>query len=74
MLLRGGRCQFLSERLHFAADDCLGEFGVVARHVGVRVPENLGQHVDRHSVFDGHAGEGVAGTMEQNTGSKQMKG
>ena len=74
MLLRGGRCQFLSEHLHFAADDCLGELGVVARHVGVRVPENLGQHVDRHSVFDGHAGEGVAGTMEQNTGSKQMKG
>ena len=46
----------------------------MARHVGVRVAENLGQHVDRHSVFDGHAGEGVAGTMEQNTGSKQMKG
>ena len=63
MLLRGGRCQFLSEHLHFAADDCLGELGVVARHVGVRVAENLGQHVDRHPVFDGHAGEGVAGAV-----------
>jgi len=29
------------------------------------VPENLGQHVDRHSVFDGHAGEGVAGHMHK---------
>ena len=65
MLLRGGRCQFLSERLHFAADDCLGEFGVVARHVGVRVAENLGQYVDRHAVLDGHAGEGVAGHMHK---------
>jgi len=29
------------------------------------VPENLGQHVDRHSVFDGHAGEGVAGAVRK---------
>lgn len=63
MSLRGGRCQFLSECLHFATDDRLGEFGVMARHVGVRVTENLGQYVDRHSIFDGHTGEGVAGTM-----------
>lgn len=35
----------------------------MARHVGVRVTENLGQYVDRHSIFDGHTGEGVAGTM-----------
>lgn len=35
----------------------------MSRHVGVRVPENLGQHVDGHAVFDGHAGEGVAGTV-----------
>lgn len=61
MSLRGGRCQFLSECLHFATDDRLGEFGVMARHVGVRVTENLGQYVDRHSIFDGHTGEGVAG-------------
>ena len=65
MLLRGGRCQFLSEHLHFAADDCLGELGVVARRVGVRVAENLGQHIDRHAVLDGHAGEGVAGHMHK---------
>ena len=32
----------------------------MARHVGVRVAENLGQHIDRHAVLDGHAGEGVA--------------
>lgn len=54
------RRQPLAERLHLAADDRLGEFGVVARHVGVRVAENLGQHIDRHAVLDGHAGEGVA--------------
>ena len=57
------RRQPLAERLHFTADDRLGEFGVVARHVGVRVAENLGQYVDRHAVFDGHAGEGVAGAV-----------
>jgi len=62
---RSRRRQPLAESLHRAADDRLGEFGVVARHVGVRVPENLGQHVDRHSVFDGHAGEGVAGHMHK---------
>ena len=44
---RSRRRQPLAESLHRAADDRLGEFGVVARHVGVRVPENLGQHVDR---------------------------
>ena len=44
-------------------DDRLGEFGVMARHVDVRVSENFGQHVDRHPVLDGHTGEGVAGTI-----------
>ena len=63
MSLRGGRCQLLSECLHFAADDRLGKFGVMARHVGIRVTENFGQHVNRHPVLDGHAGEGVAGAM-----------
>ena len=56
----GCRCQPLAERLHLTADDRLGELSVVARHVGIRVSENLGQHVDRHAVLDGHAGEGVA--------------
>ena len=54
------RRQPLAERFHLAADDRLGEFRVMARHVGVRVAENLGQHVDRHAVLDGHASEGVA--------------
>ena len=60
---RSRRRQPLAESLHRAADDRLGEFGVVARHVGVRVSENFGQYVDGHSIFDGHAGEGVAGAM-----------
>lgn len=53
----------MSECLHLAADDRLGKFGVMARHVSVRVAENLGQYVDRHPVLDGHTGEGVAGAM-----------
>ena len=38
----------MHELLYFAADDRLGELGVMARHVGVRMAENLSQYVDQH--------------------------
>lgn len=48
---------------HLASDKLLREFGVMARHVRIRVSENLRQHVDRHAVFHGQTGEGVTGAM-----------
>ena len=65
--LRSCRSQFFAESLHFTADHRLGKFGVMAGHVGVRMSEDFGQDVDRHSVFDRHAGERMAEAMEQDT-------
>ena len=57
--------QYIADFLHFAADIGLGHFGVVAGHIHVRMPENLGDDVDRHPVLDGEAGERVPGHMRR---------
>ena len=55
--------KYLSDLHHLFADQLFRELGVMARHVGVRMAENLCQHVDRHTVFDREAGERVPGAV-----------
>ena len=50
---------------HLVPDQLLREFGVVPRHVGIRVSENLRQHVDRHPVLYGQASECMAGAVRR---------
>ena len=55
----------MADLLHFPADKLLGEFRVMTGRVRIGVAKNLRQHVNRHSVFHGKAGERVAGTMRR---------
>lgn len=55
----------MADLLHLPADKLFGELGVVPGHVGVGVSENLRQHVYRHSVLHGKAGERMPGAMRR---------
>ena len=52
--------QLLAQFEHLAADQFFREFGIVSRHVRVRVAQDLCQYVDRHPVLHRKAGERMA--------------
>lgn len=55
------RGEHLADLLHLPTDKLFREFRVMAGHIRIGVPQNLRQHVYRHSVLHGKAGERVAG-------------
>ena len=57
------RKHLLVHLLHLPSYELLRELGVVARHVSVRVSENLCQHVDRHPVFHSQTSEGMSSAV-----------
>ena len=59
------RGEHLADLLHLTADKLFGEFRVMARHIRIGVSQNLRQHVYRHSVFHGKAGERMSGDMRR---------
>ena len=57
------RGEHLADLLHLPADKLFGEFRVMARHIRIGVPQNLRQHVYRHPVLHGKAGERMSGDV-----------
>ena len=55
--------KILGQFAHLAQDGLVEHLGVVARHVGVRVAENLGHALDRDPVGQRVGGEEVARAM-----------
>lgn len=53
------RGEHLADLLHLPSDKLFGEFRVMARHIRIGVSQNLRQHVYRHSVLHGKAGERI---------------
>ena len=68
------RRQDLADAKHLAADVRLGNLRVAPRHVRIRMAQDLGDNINRHPVFNRQGCERMARQVEQNTGSKQMKG
>ena len=55
--------KYFSDSFYLPTDIRLRNLRIAPCHVRIRVTQYLGDDVDRHSVFDGHAGEGVAGAV-----------
>lgn len=52
--------QNLADAAHFATDVRLGDLRIAPCHVRIRMTQNLGDDVDRHSVFNRQRGERMA--------------
>lgn len=52
--------QHLADAAHLAADVRLGDLRIAPCHVRIRMAQNLGDDVDRHSVFNRQRGERMA--------------
>ena len=56
-----GLCrQHLADATHLAADIRLGDLRIASCHVRIRMAQNLGDNVDRHSVFNRQCGKRMA--------------
>ena len=52
--------QHLADAAHLTADVRLGDLRIAPRHVRIRMAQNLGDNVDRHSVFNRQCGKRMA--------------
>ena len=55
--------EHLADLLHLPTYQLLREFRIVPRHIRIGVPQNLRQHIYRHSVLHGKAGERMPGDV-----------
>ena len=55
--------QHLADTTHLATDVRLGDLRIAPRHVRIRMAQNLGDNVDRHSVFNRQRGKRMARKM-----------
>ena len=67
------RRQDFADAAHLAADVRLGDLRIAACHVRIRMAQNLGDNVDRHSVFNRQRGKRMARTLEQNPQSSRRQ-
>ena len=65
--------QHLADTTHLATDVRLGDLRIAPRHVRIRMAQNLGDNVDRHSVFNRQRGKRMARHMEQNLQSSRRQ-